>query len=57
MRNFDKTGEVIKDFNDIKTHKVYEVGEKFTANRWRYDDLYYKGFLTKGEEVKKKPVL
>ena len=54
MRNYKMSGNVKKDFNDSKdNNKFYKAGEDiFTADRDRYEELYYKGFLEEGKEVK-----
>ena len=54
MRNFKMSGKVKVDFNDSKdNNKFYKAGEDvFTANRDRYEELYYKGYLEEGKEVK-----
>lgn len=54
MRNFKMSGKVKVDFNDSKdNNKFYKAGEDvFTANRDRYEELYYKGYVEEGKEVK-----
>ena len=54
MRNFKMSGQVKEDFNDSKdNNKFYKAGEDvFTANRDRYEELYYKGYVEEGKEVK-----
>lgn len=54
MRNFKMSGKVIKDFNDSKdNNKFYKANEDtYVADRIRYEELYYKGFVEEGKEVK-----
>ena len=54
MRNFKMSGKVIKDFNDSKDgNKFYKANEDtYIADRIRYEELYYKGFVEQGKEVK-----
>jgi len=48
-------GKVLKDFNDEENKlKKYTKGKKFKANDKRYKELYLKGFVEKGKEVKAK---
>ena len=50
-------GKVIKTFNDKDTKKVYtpkddyKDADVFEADRPRYEELYYKGYVEKGELV------
>ena len=48
------SGKVKVNFNDSKDNmKFYKAGEDiFTADRARYEELYYKGYLEEGKEVK-----
>lgn len=54
MRNYKMSGKVKVNFNDSKDNmKFYKAGEDiFTADRARYEELYYKGYLEEGKEVK-----
>lgn len=52
MRNFKVKTTVIKNFNDSKTGISYEKDEPITLDRARYEELLFKGFVNKGEEVK-----
>ena len=54
MRNYKMSGKVKVNFNDSKDNmKFYKAGEDiFTSDRARYEELYYKGFLEEGKEVK-----
>ena len=53
MRNYKMTGKVIKNFNDGKDNmKFYEIGDTYTADRFRYEELQAKGYLEEGKEVK-----
>lgn len=37
--------------NNLKEHKK---GSKYICDKQRYDELFFKGFLEKGKEIKKK---
>lgn len=53
MRNYKLTGKVIQNFNDSKDNmKTYEVGDVYTADRFRYEELQSKGYVEQGKEVK-----
>lgn len=54
MRNYKMSGKVKVNFNDSKDNmKFYKAGEDiFTADRARYEELYYKGYVEEGKEVK-----
>ena len=54
MRNYKMSGKVKVNFNDSKDNmKFYKAGEDiFTSDRARYEELYYKGYLEEGKEVK-----
>lgn len=54
MRNFKMSGKVKVSFNDGQdNNKFYKANEDiFTADRARYEELYYKGFLEEGKEAK-----
>lgn len=58
MRNFKMSGKVKVDFNDSKNNnKFYKAGEDiFVADRSRYEELYYKGFLEEGKEISEKKI-
>ncbi len=45
-------GKVLKDFNDKQNKlKNYKKGQKFKAEKNRYNELKAKGFLEEGKEV------
>lgn len=55
------TGDVLKPFNDtqdnLKSYKPkdeYTPADKYTAEKERYEDLYRKGYVTKGKVVEEK---
>lgn len=50
MKNYNKTGKVIKNFNENEDQ--YEIGDVYTADRFHYDAIKAKGFVTEGKEVK-----
>ena len=54
MRNFKMSGKVLVSFNDGQdNNKFYRANEDvYTANRDRYEELYYKGYVEEGKEVK-----
>lgn len=53
MKEFKMTGKVIQNFNDGKDNmKSYEVGDTYTADRFRYEELQGKGYVEEGKEVK-----
>ena len=53
MKEFKMTGKVIQNFNDGKDNmKPYEIGDTYTADRFRYEELRAKGYLEEGKEVK-----
>ena len=54
MRKYKMSGKVKVNFNDSKDNmKFYKAGEDtFTADRARYEELYYKGYVEEGKEVK-----
>lgn len=54
MRNYKMSGKVKVSFNDSKDNmKFYKAGEDtFIADRARYEELYYKGYVEEGKEVK-----
>lgn len=55
MKNYKMTGKVIRDFNDKQdAGKNYEVGDTFTADKSRYEELYAKGLLEEGKKVEEK---
>lgn len=55
MKNYKMTGKVKKNFNDSQDNgKNYEVGDVFTADRYRYEELYAKGLLEEGRKVEEK---
>lgn len=48
--------KVIKNFNDIKdNNKLYEVGESIVLDRDRYEQLFAKGFVEKGNIIEERP--
>ena len=48
--------KVIKNFNDTKdNNKFYEVGESIVLDRTRYEQLFAKGFVEKGNINEDKP--
>lgn len=54
MRNYKMSGKVKINFNDAKDNgRFYKAGEDiFTADRARYEELYHKGYVEEGKEVK-----
>ena len=57
MKNYKVETEVIKNFNDTKdNNKPYEVGEPIVLDRARYEELFAKGFVEKGEILEDKPL-
>jgi len=45
-------GRVLKDFNDKQNKlKNYKKGQKFKAEKRRYEELEQKGYIEKGKEV------
>lgn len=53
MKDYKIKAEVIANFNDSKDgHKPYEVGDEIVLTRARFEELYSKGFVKKGEKVK-----
>lgn len=45
-------GKVLKDFNDKQNKlKNYKKGQKFKAEKKRYDELKEKGLVGEGKEV------
>lgn len=53
MRNFKVETTVAKNFNDnTKPGVSYEEGEPITLSRDRYEELFSKGFVNEGKEVK-----
>lgn len=52
MRSFKVKTKVIKNFNDTKTGKTFEENEPITLDRDRYEELFSKGYVAKGEEVR-----
>ena len=48
--------KVIKNFNDTKdNNKLYEVGEPIVLDRARYEELFAKGFVEKGNIIEERP--
>ena len=48
--------KVIKNFNDTKdNNKLYEVGESIVLDRDRYEQLFAKGFVEKGNIIEERP--
>ena len=48
--------KVIKNFNDTKdNNKLYEVGESIVLDRARYEQLFAKGFVEKGNIIEERP--
>ena len=48
--------KVIKNFNDTKdNNKFYEVGESIVLDRARYEQLFAKGFVEKGNIIEERP--
>lgn len=54
MRNFKVKTTVAQNFNDTLTGKSYEENEPITLDRSRYEELFSKGYVNKGEEIKEK---
>lgn len=53
MRIYKMTGKVIQNFNDGKDNmKPYEIGDIYTADRFRYEELQGQGYVEQGKEVK-----
>ena len=47
--------KVIKNFNDTKdNNKLYEVGESIVLDRDRYEQLFAKGFVEKGNIIEER---
>ena len=47
--------KVIKNFNDTKdNNKLYEVGESIVLDRARYEQLFAKGFVEKGNIIEER---
>ena len=48
--------KVIKNFNDTKdNNKFYEIGESIVLDRVRYEQLFAKGFVEKGNIIEERP--
>ena len=48
--------KVIKNFNDTKdNNKFYEIGESIVLDRARYEQLFAKGFVEKGNIIEERP--
>lgn len=46
---------VKNSFNDKTNNlKEYKKGSKYICDKQRYDELFFKGFLKEGKEIKKK---
>lgn len=47
--------KVIKNFNDTKdNNKLYEIGESIVLDRARYEQLFAKGFVEKGNIIEER---
>lgn len=47
--------KVIKNFNDTKdNNKFYEIGESIVLDRDRYEQLFAKGFVEKGNIIEER---
>ena len=47
--------KVIKNFNDTKdNNKFYEIGESIVLDRARYEQLFAKGFVEKGNIIEER---
>ena len=48
--------KVIKNFNDTKNNnKLYEVDEPIVLDKARYEELFAKGFVEKGNIIEERP--
>ena len=53
MKAYKVKATVIKDFNDSKNNnKHYEINDVAELDRYRYEELLAKGFVSKGEIIK-----
>ena len=55
MKNYKVKTKVINNFNDKITGELKEIGETLILDRFRYEELYSKGFVDKGNIIEEKP--
>ena len=46
------TGMVLKPFQDKKTGEIFEIGDEYSAESRRINDLVKKGFIAKSSALK-----
>ena len=55
MKNYKVKTKVKNNFNDTKTNITYEKDEDIILDRARYEELFAKGFVEKGNIIEERP--
>ena len=55
MKKYKVETKVINNFNDKITGELKEIGETLILDRFRYEELYSKGFVDKGKIIEERP--